>query len=325
MTDLAPHSDRLYHRVSFSRWWTLTTNTFTQLLRMKTLYFLIAFVLLLLVFGFIVPAPPTGQGLATFGGEQELRLLKSVALGAMSWFSAILAIAGTALLIPRDVEDRTLYTILCKPVPRYDYLLGKLGGVLLLLVIALVIMDVTCSAALALKQHSLINQEIAYWLRHEQITGPDGKLTISPERLAQVHAIYDRYGLDRNFHIAIFGIFCQAAVMASLALLISTFSSSTLFTILSGLAILIIGQGQELARNYLFKEVIGEVGSTGQRIFSVLLALVLPDLRQFNVIDEVVAGMTIPLATLGTMAGVALLYLVFYNVLSWWVFSDKEL
>ena len=89
-----------------------------------------------------------------------MRLLKSVALGAMSWFTAILAIAGTAMLLPRDVEDRTLYTILCKPVPRFEYLLGKLGGVLLLLALSLLIMDIACSAVLYFKQTSLIGQEL---------------------------------------------------------------------------------------------------------------------------------------------------------------------
>ena len=50
-----------------------------------------------------------------------------------------------------------------------------------------------------------------------------------------------------------------------------------------------------------------------------------PDLRQFNVIDEVVAGTTIPAWFLWRMTGIALLYLAFYQILSWFVFSDKEL
>jgi len=43
----------------------------------------------------------------------------------------VYSIAATALLLPRDVEDRTLYTILSKPVPRIEYLLGRLVGVLI--------------------------------------------------------------------------------------------------------------------------------------------------------------------------------------------------
>ena len=57
-------------------------------------------------------------------------MLKDVSLGAMSIFTSLLAIVATAQLLPRDLEDRTIYTILAKPVPRYEYLIGKLAGVL---------------------------------------------------------------------------------------------------------------------------------------------------------------------------------------------------
>ncbi len=310
-----PAAARPYSRISLLRIWALTTNTFTQILRMKTLYFLIVFAILLIVFGFIMPPPPTGQGLASFGGEQELRLLKSVSLGAMSWFTAILAIAGTAMLLPRDVEDRTLYTILCKPVQRFEYLLGKLGGVLLLIILTLIIMDLACCAVLHLKQSSLVSQELAM-LEHR------GQLT--PENTVRIKELYGRYGLDWNFQAAVLGIFWQAAVLAALALLISTFATSSLFTIMAGLALLIIGQGQELARDYIFKDIL-ETSAQAQRAIAVLIALAIPDLRQFNVIDEVVAGTRIPVWFLGRMAAIALMYLVFYQLLAWFTFSDKEL
>jgi hypothetical protein len=303
---------RPFRGFSWRRLRALASNTLTQLLRMKTLYFLIVFGLALLVVGFVIPAPPVGVGMATFGGEQELRLLKSVALGAMSWFSVIVAIAGTAVLLPRDLEDRTLYTILSKPVPRFEYLLGKLCGVLLLLVLTLAVMDAFCCLALWLKQNSLVAQEIAYWER---------KGEVGPEKLAEIHRLYDRFGLDWNFQAPVLGIFFQAAIMASLALLISTFASSTLFTILAGLGFLIIGQGQELAREYLFRDMI----PAAQRLISVIIALALPDLRQFNVIDETVAGQQVPAWFLWRMTGMAVFYLAFYNLLAWFTFSDKEL
>lgn len=311
-TDPAPAA-RPFARLSPLRLRALATNTFTQILRMKTLYFLIVFAVLLVVFGFIMPPPPTSvSGLASFGGEQELRLLKSVSLGAMSWFTAILAIAGTAMLLPRDVEDRTLYTILCKPVPRYEYLLGKLGGVLLLVLLCLALMDAACCTVLHLKQSSLTRLEL-------QLMENRGQLT--PENASRITSLYARYGLDWNFQAAVLGIFCQAAVLAALTLLISTFATSSLFTILSGLALLVIGQGQELARDYIFSD----TSAATQRFIAVGLALFLPDLRQFNVIDEVVAGTPIPAWFLARMAGIAVLYLVFYQLLAWFTFSDKEL
>ena len=67
---------------------------------------------------------------------------KNICLGTMMVFSSMFGIVATALLIPGDIEDRTLYTILCKPVPRFDYLVGKLLGVMAVIFIAMVVMDV---------------------------------------------------------------------------------------------------------------------------------------------------------------------------------------
>ncbi|MGI8601710.1 MAG: ABC transporter permease [Verrucomicrobiales bacterium] len=294
------------------RVWALAANTFTQLLRMRTLYFLIVFGAVLVVFGFILPAPPTGEGLSSFGGEQELRLLKSVSLGAISWFTVILAIAATAMLLPRDFEDRTLYTILSKPVPRFEYLLGKLAGVFLLLLLCLALMDLACCAAIWLKQRSVTAEEIAYW-KHLNL--------LTPEKFAEIQTVYTRHGLSWNFQAAVAGIFFQGTIMAAVCLLVSTFATSSLFTILIGLAIFVIGQGQELARDFALHG----FGSGSQRAISIILALIFPDLRQFNIIDEVVAGNTVPLWLLGEMAGLALLYLVFYKTLAWFIFAGREL
>ena len=59
-------------------------------------------------------------------------MLKDVCLGAMSIFTSLLAILATANFLPKDLEDRTLYNLLSKPVPRFVYLLGKLLGIILL-------------------------------------------------------------------------------------------------------------------------------------------------------------------------------------------------
>ncbi|MEX1010342.1 MAG: ABC transporter permease subunit, partial [Chthoniobacterales bacterium] len=97
--------------------------TWTELVRLKIFYFLVIFALLVIGNSFF---------LARFSFEEEFQMLKDIALGAMSIFSSLLAILATATLLPKDVEDRTIYTILAKPVSRTEYLLGKLAGVFLL-------------------------------------------------------------------------------------------------------------------------------------------------------------------------------------------------
>ena len=108
---------------SFLRVAAITGNTFTELVRLKVFYFLLIFALLLIA---------NSLFMARLSFQQEFQVLKDVSLGAMNIFSSLLAIVATAQLIPRDLEDRTIYTILAKPVPRHEYLMGKLAGVLLL-------------------------------------------------------------------------------------------------------------------------------------------------------------------------------------------------
>src|SRR6202790_3729933 len=126
-----------------ARIFAITTNTLTELTRQKVFYFVLIFALLLI---------GSSVFMARFTFQQEFQILKDISLGAMSIFSALLAIVATARLIPHDIEDRTVYTILAKPVPRFEYLLGKLFGVVLLLTISIALMSALFVAVLYLRE-----------------------------------------------------------------------------------------------------------------------------------------------------------------------------
>src|SRR5437660_12228670 len=110
------------HRVfSFSRILAITSNTLTELTRLKVFYVLLVFGLLLI---------GSSIFMARFSFQQEFRILKDVSFGAISIFTSVLAIVATARLLPQDVEDRTVYTILAKPVPCFASVMRKTAGVL---------------------------------------------------------------------------------------------------------------------------------------------------------------------------------------------------
>jgi len=111
--------------------WAIGWNTFTELVRMKVFYFLLIFALLII---------GNSAFVAKFSFQEQFQMLKDISLGAMSVFSSLLAILATANFLPKDIEDRTIYTILAKPVPRFSYLLGKLVGILLLLALSILLM-----------------------------------------------------------------------------------------------------------------------------------------------------------------------------------------
>src|SRR5207248_5791425 len=106
-----------YCGFSPARIFAITSNTLTELTRQKVFYVLLIFALGLI---------GSSVFMARFTFQQEFQILKDVSLGAMSIFGSLLAIIASARLISQDVEDRTIYTVLAKPVPRVEYVLGKL-------------------------------------------------------------------------------------------------------------------------------------------------------------------------------------------------------
>src|SRR5881397_217386 len=143
--------DTPHRAFSLGRIGAITTNTLTELTRQKVFYILLIFALVLI---------GSSVFMARFSFQQEFQILKDVSLGAMSIFSSLLAIVATARLIPQDIEDRTVYTILAKPVPRFEYLLGKLLGVLLLLAISTLVMSAVFVLVLYMREQAVLHMTI---------------------------------------------------------------------------------------------------------------------------------------------------------------------
>jgi hypothetical protein len=285
----------------------ITMHTFTQLVRMKVFYFLAVFAVILLganLFGI------QDLGRPDLEGTDVLRSIRSWSLGTMTLFSVVLAVVATALLLPKDVEDRTLYTILAKPVPRLDYLIGKFGGVLLLLFVSLAVMDLLMSGVLAVRTQHVVAEQVADLTRRGWPA--DEIAAVRQETLAQ--------GATWSLHGAVVAVFLRAAVMASIALLISTLSTSTLFTTITGFLIYFIGNFQADARAAYFTDGTSPL----ERIGGLAVAVVFPDFQLFNVVDAVIEGNVFPDGRLAMLLGLTAFYVILHLFVSWIVFADKE-
>lgn len=300
---------------SLRRIFIIAGNTFTHLMRMKVFYFLLVFVLIGIAANFLrLPHTAGPEGV----GSEELRMLKSPMIGVMKLFAVILAIVATALLIPRDLEDRTLYTILSKPVPRLDYLIGKLLGVLILIFVGLTVMTILLDAVLHFRMQGIMEE----WSRTADAMVLSENLSEEDRELGRRELL--SHGVTWSLQGAILAIFLEASIIAALALLVSTFSSSTLFTVvITSLCYFIghfIADGRDhwLANSSMTDDKVPVIASK-------ILIVIFPDFRPFKAVDEVVAGQALSPSLLGTLAISAGLYLSIYVVLSWFVFSDKEI
>jgi ABC-2 family transporter protein len=100
--------------------WVIARNTVGDALRKRVLlvFLLIAIVMLFL-----------SLFLAYFSGREQLVMFKSVAFTILLIFGALIAITTSIFMIPNEIEKRTIYSVLSKPVKRWEFFVGKfLGG-----------------------------------------------------------------------------------------------------------------------------------------------------------------------------------------------------
>jgi len=121
------------------RIWAVATNTIRQALRMRVAC---VFVILLFV---LLPA----LGLTTTGDETlkgRLQTFVSYGLSLTSFLLCLLTIIVSVYSVTSDIDQRQVYTVITKPIRRYQFLLGKLLGVVVLDVIFLALFSVVIYA-----------------------------------------------------------------------------------------------------------------------------------------------------------------------------------
>jgi ABC-type transport system involved in multi-copper enzyme maturation permease subunit len=113
------------------RIYTLAVNTVREAVRNKVLYVLLFFALVLI---------GTGVLLSTLSYVERERILQDVGLAAIRLFGAGIAIFVGVGLVHKEVDRRTIFTILSKPVSRAEFLLGKFAGLVVTLWIQVAIL-----------------------------------------------------------------------------------------------------------------------------------------------------------------------------------------
>ena len=117
---------------SLMRVWTLAANTLREVIRDKILYVLVFFAILLI---------GTGVVLSALSYVEQERILQDVGLGAIRLFGAVIAIFLGVGVLHKEVDRRTIYTVLSKPVSRSEFVVGKYLGLVATLWLQLLIMS----------------------------------------------------------------------------------------------------------------------------------------------------------------------------------------
>lgn len=117
----------------------IARNAFREAVRDRVLYNLVLFVLLLIAGAIFLGELSAGQ---------EAKIIVDLGLGAMLLFGTFIAIFVGVGLVYKEIERRTLYAILSKPIGRGQFLLGKYLGLCLTLLINVLVMGIGVSLAL---------------------------------------------------------------------------------------------------------------------------------------------------------------------------------
>ena len=117
----------------------IALNTFRENLRDKLLYNLLIFALLMIGSSLLLMTLTLGE---------FHRLILDIGLGSINFFGVLIAIFVGIGLVSKEIEKKTIYTIISKPVARYQFLLGKYMGLSLTLLVNTAIMAVGLLAVL---------------------------------------------------------------------------------------------------------------------------------------------------------------------------------
>ena len=261
---------------------TVAINVFRESVRDRVPYNLVLFSVLLIASSFLLGQLTAGQ---------DVKIVKDLGLAAISVFGLFIAIFIGIGLVSKEVERRSIYALLSKPVSRSQFIAGKYLGLVLTLAVNITVMVVALYIVLGY---------------------------LSWQETAEYKAVWDAPGPDPAMLKAVFLIFIELMLVTALALFFSTFSTPMLSAVLT-FGLYVAGHFNSDLKN--FDKV---VNSQAAVWLSRGMYHVLPDLSAFDVKTEVVHGLDVPMGYLATTTAYGLAYVTALLLVATFIFSRRD-
>ncbi len=242
-------------------------SVFRESVRDRVPYNLVVFAVLLIATSYLIGQLTAGQ---------DVKIIKDLGLAATSMFGLFIAVFIGVGLVSKEVERRSIYSLLVKPMRRHEFIAGKLAGLVLTLVVNLTVMVIACYAVL---------------------------YVMDLNSTASARSTWPAPATDPNLLKAFYLIALQLALVTAIALFFSSFSSPFLSAALT-LALYIAGQFGADLRNFT-----AVIDTAATRYVMTGLYYVLPNFAMFDVKNEVVHAIPVTPAYLALATGYAGLYI----------------
>jgi ABC-type transport system involved in multi-copper enzyme maturation permease subunit len=225
---------------------------FRESVRERVLYNLVGFALLVIGASYLIGQMTAGQ---------DVKIIKDLGLSAMAIFGLFIAIFIGIGLVSKEVERRSIYSLLAKPLPRWEFIVGKYLGLVLTILVNLSLMTIAFYLMLA-------------WMGWS-----------AP---ANVKLSWEAPAVDPALLLAIALIFAEAALLTAIALFFSTFSSSTLLSLILTLGVWVAGIESQDLRQF------GEMVESPAAPLVAAIGWIVPAFSSFDVKTAIVHGHLVP-------------------------------
>ena len=260
----------------------IAVNVFRESVRDKVLYNLVFFAIVLIGTSYLMGQLTAGQ---------DVKIIKDLGLAATSIFGLFIAVFIGIGLVSKEVERRSIYSLMAKPIERHHIVLGKYAGLVLTLAVNLSAMAVALYAVLA-------------FMAWEQ-----GPIAASASEAP---------ALDPALLKAIALTLVELSIVTAIALFFSTFSTPILSAALT-FGLFVAGRFSADLRN--FKDV---VNSPAAAMLANGLYWLLPNLSGFDVRSQVVHGQPIPEGYLAMTTAYGVVYISILLVAASLIFSRRD-
>jgi Cu-processing system permease protein len=260
----------------------IAVSVFRESVRDKVLYNLVFFAVLLIAVSYLLSQLTAGQ---------DMKVIKDLGLAAMSLFGLFIAVFIGIGLVSKEVEKKSIYSLLAKPIRRQEFVVGKYLGLLLTLFVNLAIMA------------------IAYYAVLGAVAWVDG---------AWFRPHWEAPAVDPALLKAIAMIFLQLAIVVAIALFFSTFSSPMLAAALT-FGLYVVGHFNADLKNF---ETV--VDSKPVAYVARALYYLLPNLAPLDVKSEVVHAVPVPATYLLLNTAYAVVYISVLVSAATFIFARRD-
>jgi ABC-type transport system involved in multi-copper enzyme maturation permease subunit len=260
----------------------IALNVFRESVRDKVLYNLVLFAIVLMAASYLIGQLTAGQ---------DVKIIKDLGLSATSLFGLFIAVFIGIGLVSKEVERRSVYSLLAKPIHRYQMIAGKYAGLVLTLIVNVTIMTAALYAILAYMGWG-----------------------VSPD----IERAWDAPALDPALLKAVVLILVELMIITAIALFFSTFSTPILSAAFT-FGFFIVGHFSTDLRN--FEQV---VDSPAAAKLARGLYWVLPNLAQFDVKAQVVHAQPVPLGYMMLTSAYGLIYVAVLLIAAMVIFSRRD-